>query len=58
MWCRNSGLGGKLIDAVVELAGRPGLERVTVQSSKGAGSAYIRHGFATSPGLLYIELGH
>ncbi|WP_227981969.1 GNAT family N-acetyltransferase [Nocardia spumae] len=52
---RNDGLGGRLIDAVVDLAGRLGLERVTVQSTKNAVNAYTRHGFATSPGLLHTE---
>ncbi|MFJ4659028.1 GNAT family N-acetyltransferase [Nocardia sp. NPDC088792] len=52
---RNTGLGGRLIDAIVDLAHQLGLERVTVQSSKDAVNAYTRHGFATSPGLLHIE---
>jgi GNAT superfamily N-acetyltransferase len=50
---RNAGLGGQLIDAVVALAGELGLERVIVQSSKDAVTAYTRHGFTTSPGLLH-----
>jgi GNAT superfamily N-acetyltransferase len=50
---RNAGLGGRLIDAAVELADHLGLQGVTVQSSKDAVNAYIRHGFAPSPGLLH-----
>lgn len=53
---RNSGLGGKLIDAVVELERKLGLERVTVHSSFRAISAYCRHGFTASPRLLQKHL--
>ncbi|EHR63214.1 GNAT family N-acetyltransferase [Saccharomonospora cyanea] len=49
---RASGLGGRLIDAVVALGGELGLERVTVHSTFRAISAYCRHGFAASPRLL------
>lgn len=49
---RDSGLGGRLIDAVVALGGELGLERVTVHSTFRAISAYCRHGFAASPRLL------
>ncbi len=50
---RNSGLGGQLIDAVLELAEELGLEHVTVHSSTRAIPAYARHGFAVSPLLLH-----
>ncbi len=49
---RASGLGGRLIDAVVALGRELGLERVTVHSSFRAISAYCRHGFVASPRLL------
>ncbi|MFI9402480.1 GNAT family N-acetyltransferase [Nocardia sp. NPDC052316] len=52
---RDTGLGGRLIDAVVVEAGRLGLERVTVHSSDRAINAYLRHGFAVSPRLLQVE---
>lgn len=53
---RNGGLGGRLIDAVPELAREQGLERVTVHSSVRAVRAYARHGFGTSPLLLQAEV--
>jgi GNAT superfamily N-acetyltransferase len=46
---RDSGLGGRLIDAVLTRAGELGLERVTVHSSPRAIPAYSRHGFEPSP---------
>ncbi|WP_298181253.1 GNAT family N-acetyltransferase [Saccharomonospora sp.] len=49
---RASGFGGRLIDAVLALAGELGVERVTVHSSFRAISAYCRHGFNASPRLL------
>ncbi|GAB3575163.1 GNAT family N-acetyltransferase [Amycolatopsis endophytica] len=49
---RGGGLGGRLIDAVLDLAAELGLEHVTVRSSDRAVSAYERHGFAVSPRLL------
>jgi GNAT superfamily N-acetyltransferase len=55
---RNTGLGGQLIDAVLELARGLGLERVTVHSSARAISAYSRHGFAASPRLLQADVAH
>ncbi len=53
---RNGGLGGRLIDAVLELAHQQGLERVTVHSSVRAVRAYARHGFGTSPLLLQADV--
>jgi GNAT superfamily N-acetyltransferase len=53
---RGTGLGGRLIDAVLELAHELGLERVTVHSSARAISAYSRHGFAVSPRLLQADV--
>ncbi|MFC9439210.1 GNAT family N-acetyltransferase [Nocardia sp. NPDC057030] len=52
---RGAGLGGQLIDAVVDLAGRLGVKHLTVHSSAKAISAYARHGFSTSPDLLCAE---
>ena len=42
---RDGGLGGRLIDAVLDRARELGLERVTVHSSPRAVPAYSRHGF-------------
>ncbi|MEV5593842.1 GNAT family N-acetyltransferase [Streptomyces sp. NPDC052496] len=53
---RDSGLGGQLIDALLELAHEQGLERVTVHSSARAVGAYSRHGFSTSPSLLQADV--
>ncbi|GAA2442626.1 GNAT family N-acetyltransferase [Streptomyces macrosporus] len=53
---RDAGLGGRLVDAVLELAREAGLERVTVHSSDRAAPAYLRHGFAPSPTLLHTHL--
>ena len=49
---RNSGLGGRLIDGILRLAAELGLERVTVNSSERAVTAYERGGFEVSPCLL------
>jgi GNAT superfamily N-acetyltransferase len=49
---RDGGLGGRLIDGVLRLAGELGLERVTVHSSSRAVPAYRRRGFAVAPQLL------
>jgi GNAT superfamily N-acetyltransferase len=49
---RNAGIGDRLIEAVLEIARRLGLERVTVHSSDRAVSAYARRGFEVSPCLL------
>ncbi|WP_370973443.1 GNAT family N-acetyltransferase [Amycolatopsis sp. cg9] len=53
---RDSGVGGRLIDATLALAAELGLERVTVHSSTRAIPAYERHGFARSPHLLQARL--
>lgn len=53
---RAARLGGRLVDAVLELAGDLGLERVTVHSSYRAISMYCRHGFTASPRLLQARL--
>ena len=42
---RNAGIGGRLIDALVESARNAGAEFVTVHSSPGAVTAYERAGF-------------
>ena len=49
-------LGGRLVDAVLDLARELGLERVTVHSSDRAVPAYRRHGFASAPTLLHTHL--
>nr|WP_051851549.1 GNAT family N-acetyltransferase [Streptomyces rimosus] len=53
---RDGGLGGRLIDAVLNLAHGNGLERVTVHSSDRAVRACARHGFGTPPRLLQADL--
>lgn len=53
---RDSGLGGRLIDAVLARARDLGLERVTVHSSPRAIPAYSRHGFEASPRLLHTHV--
>ncbi|GAB2971427.1 N-acetyltransferase [Amycolatopsis acidiphila] len=49
---RDNGVGGRLIDALLDLARELRLERVTVHSSVRAVPAYERHGFAVSSRLL------
>ncbi|WP_130177386.1 GNAT family N-acetyltransferase [Cryobacterium sp. SO1] len=49
---RNSGIGGRMLAAVLERAFDAGLERVTVHSTAGAVTAYERVGFAASARLL------
>ncbi|WP_457853237.1 GNAT family N-acetyltransferase [Streptomyces albidoflavus] len=53
---RGRGLGGVLIDAVLERAAGLGAERVTVHSSERAVPACARRGFAGSPYLLQVDL--
>ncbi|GHF25461.1 N-acetyltransferase [Amycolatopsis deserti] len=53
---RDTGLGGRLIQGLLDLAAELGLERVTVHSSSRAVAAYQRHGFAVSPCLLQTVL--
>lgn len=53
---RDGGLGGRLIDAVLDRARELGLERVTVHSSPRAVPAYCRHGFESSPRLLHAHV--
>ncbi|MET9757960.1 GNAT family N-acetyltransferase [Streptomyces sp. NPDC006372] len=53
---RDAGLGGRLIEAVLDGARELGLERVTVHSSPRAIPAYARHGFQESPRLLQAHV--
>lgn len=56
---RDDGVGGRLIDAVLERAAELGLERVTVHSSPRAVSVYERHGFtADDDRLLHAFVKH
>jgi GNAT superfamily N-acetyltransferase len=55
---RDSGLGGRLITKILDLARRLALERVTVHSSTRAVPAYSRQGFEASPRLLQADLAH
>ncbi|MFF0157367.1 GNAT family N-acetyltransferase [Streptomyces sp. NPDC005263] len=52
---RDTGLGGRLIDAVLSTARDLGLERVTVHSTSRAIPAYTRQGFENSPRLLHTR---
>ena len=49
---RNSGIGGRILAAVLARAFEAGLERVTVHSTAGAVTAYERAGFVASARLL------
>lgn len=53
---RDNGLGGRLVDALLDQARELGLERVTVHSSTRAIPAYIRYGFTASARLLQAEV--
>ncbi|MFI2717986.1 GNAT family N-acetyltransferase [Streptomyces collinus] len=53
---RDGGLGGRLIQAVLDGARELGLERVTVHSSPRAIPAYARTGFQESPRLLQAQV--
>jgi GNAT superfamily N-acetyltransferase len=55
---RDSGVGGRLVEAVLARAQDLGLERVTVHSSPRAIPAYARRGFASSPRLLHTRVRH
>ncbi|MGO4594208.1 N-acetyltransferase family protein [Leifsonia sp. 2TAF2] len=55
---RNRGIGGRLIDAIVDRARERGLERVTVHSSPRAVAVYERHGFAAEGRLLHAYVVH
>jgi len=55
---RNRGIGGRLIDAVVDSARERGLERVTVHSSPRAVPVYERHGFSSEGRLLHVYVVH
>ncbi|MHC5902711.1 GNAT family N-acetyltransferase [Streptomyces sp. S6] len=52
---RNSGVGGRLLEGVLERAREVGVERVTVHSSVRAVSAYVRAGFEGSGRLLQVR---
>jgi len=53
---RNTGLGGRLLEATLAEARSLGLERVTVHSSPRAVPAYTRNGFEPSPRLLHAHV--
>lgn len=53
---RDGGLGGRLVQAVLDGARELGLERVTVHSSPRAIPAYARNGFRESPRLLQAQV--
>lgn len=55
---RNQGIGGRLIEAIVERARELRLERVTVHSSPRAVPAYERNGFASEGRLLHTYVVH
>lgn len=49
---RNAGIGGRLIDRLVELARLEGAEHVTVHTNDAALTAYQRAGFTLDPLML------
>lgn len=49
---RGTGLGARLVDALIAVADERGVHRVTVSSTAGAVSLYRRAGFADAPLLL------
>ncbi len=49
---RNRGVGGRIVERLVELAREEGAEHVTVHSSAGAVTAYERAGFCHDPLML------
>lgn len=53
---RDTGPGGRLIEATLAAAHELGLERVTVHSSPRAIPAYARHGFEPSARLLHAHV--
>lgn len=53
---RGHGVGGLLIDTLIDTAREAGAERITVHSSAEAVRVYERHGFAIEPLLLEREL--
>ncbi len=53
---RDGGLGGRLVQAVLDGARELGLERVTVHSSPRAIPAYARNGFRESSRLLQAQV--
>jgi GNAT superfamily N-acetyltransferase len=52
---RNSGIGSRLLEALVETARQQGAEHLTVHSSQGALTAYQRAGFTADPLMMYQE---
>lgn len=52
---RNSGIGRRLLGALVEAARQRGVEHLTVHSSQGAVTAYQRAGFTADPLMMYQE---
>lgn len=55
---RNHGIGGRLIEAILNRAEELGLERVTVHSSPRAVVVYDRHGFADDTRLRHALIAH
>lgn len=52
---RNSGIGGQLLEALIEIAHRRGVEHLTVHSSQQAVTAYQRAGFTVDPLMMYQD---
>ncbi len=52
---RNAGIGGKLVERLVDLARKHGAEHITVHTSAGAVTAYERAGFVHDP-LMMIQI--
>lgn len=52
---RNLGIGGRLVDAVLDAARDRGAEHVTVHTSADSVAMYARNGFAHHPRLLFAD---
>lgn len=55
---RNAGIGGRLIDRILDRARERRLERVTVHSSPRAVPVYERQGFAVEDRLLHVYVAY
>lgn len=52
---RSSGIGGRLVQAVLDTATRRGAEHVTVHTSQDSPDMYARNGFRANPRLLFAD---
>jgi N-acetylglutamate synthase-like GNAT family acetyltransferase len=52
---RDTGVGRRLVDALLGLSRELGLEHVTVHANERSRALYQRHGFECSPLLLFWD---